>query len=208
MGFKMKLSIVLLFVILATSGCNWPGTAQDSSIPDSDRPNASLTPSPVSCQASVIEQSFEHGFMFWLGRTQDERCKAEHTFEQGSGVIWVAIANTNKNHGDWIIVPDEWDPAFHPESDPTLVAPEGLYQPVRGFGYAWRALPTASREALGWATGGELPFNTNYQYLPGGFYDLSGDFVIRPGKHKFQGLAGDMFVFDELSQTVTYASPN
>jgi hypothetical protein len=42
-----------------------------------------------------------------------------------------------------------------PEDDPSLVPPEGLYQPVRGFGVAWRdeqATPGFRvRDRLGWA---------------------------------------------------------
>ena len=46
-----------------------------------------------------------------------------------------------------------------PESDPALVPPAGLYQPIRGFGLVWRATPQV-RERLGWATAPEAGFQT------------------------------------------------
>ncbi len=35
---------------------------------------------------------------------------------------------------------DTWTPD-EPESDPAVVPPEGLYQPIRGFGKVWRENP-------------------------------------------------------------------
>lgn len=39
-----------------------------------------------------------------------------------------------------------------PESDPTIVPPAGLYQPIRGFGKLWWTNASV-RDRLGWATG-------------------------------------------------------
>jgi hypothetical protein len=39
-----------------------------------------------------------------------------------------------------------------PETDPSIVAPEGMIQPSGIFGQAWRTYPGV-RDALGWATG-------------------------------------------------------
>jgi hypothetical protein len=49
---------------------------------------------------------------------------------------------------------DEWDEG-QPESDPSIVPPAGLYQPVRGFGLVWREEPGV-RDRLGWAVNEEL----------------------------------------------------
>jgi hypothetical protein len=53
---------------------------------------------------------------------------------------------------------DQWDSSM-PESDPSIVPPNGLYQPVRGFGLIWQGL----KDTLGWATGPEVSFQVVYQ---------------------------------------------
>ena len=56
-------------------------------------------------------------------------------------------------------------PDGQPDSDPSLVPPEGLYQPVRGFGLVWRGLTPLGdlRGALGWATEPEREYTFKYQ---------------------------------------------
>ena len=62
---------------------------------------------------------------------------------------------------------DSWTPDM-PDSDPALVPPNELYQPVRNLGWVWRAgtdlrhFP-APREYLGWATAPESAVMTDYQ---------------------------------------------
>ena len=68
--------------------------------------------------------------------------------------------------GQWL----QWNPtndrwhAGDPESDPTLVPPEGFYQPVRGFGLFWRKanfVPSGTaRDRLGWAVAPEYAVGT------------------------------------------------
>ena len=56
---------------------------------------------------------------------------------------------------------DFWAPG-EPESDPALVPPAGLYQPVRGFGKLWRDNESV-RERLGWALAPEQGFESAWQ---------------------------------------------
>lgn len=62
---------------------------------------------------------------------------------------------------------DSWTPDMS-ESDPSLVPPDGLFQPVRNLGWVWRAgtdlrhFPPP-RESLGWATAPESQVMTDYQ---------------------------------------------
>jgi len=56
---------------------------------------------------------------------------------------------------------DVWTDA-EPESDPAMVPPAGLFQPVRGFGKIWRENPSV-RDRLGWATAPEQGFDTQLQ---------------------------------------------
>jgi hypothetical protein len=56
---------------------------------------------------------------------------------------------------------DKWDEG-QPESDPSIVPPAGLYQPVRGFGLVWREEPGV-RDRLGWAVDEEQGYPTAIQ---------------------------------------------
>ena len=159
-------------------------------------------PTPFVCEASVVEQSFENGFMFWVGRSTEEKCKTEHSFAPGSGEIWVVIFDKSGEHGEWLIFVDDWNEQSEPATDPTLTPPANTSQPVRGFGKVWRErLNDQQRDELGWATGIELPFATEYRYEGSGFINTEGQFVARPGRHIIRGLSGDIFSFDETSQT-------
>jgi hypothetical protein len=167
-----------------------------------------VAPTPYVCQASVVEQPFEHGFMFWVGRSTDEKCRLEHSFTPGSGEIWVAIFDADKKGGKWLVFEDDWVEAKEPEMNPSLTPPAERIQPVRGFGKVWRDRLTADqRQQLGWGTGIELPFASEYRYEGSGFVNNQGKFVPRPGKHVIRGLAGDLFTFDETTETFEYTPP-
>jgi hypothetical protein len=106
-----------------------------------------FSPAPQRCPlepavtTAAAEQVFENGRMIWL----------EHL-----GVIYVLYPN-----GEFRGYYDEWSPG-DPESDPQIIPPEGLYQPVRGFGNVWREQP-GMRERLGWAIAPEQGFETIVQ---------------------------------------------
>ena len=104
---------------------------------------------PPECPASppnataMQAQTFERGLMLWT---------------QHNDFIYALY--DDGGHPRW----DAWANAWFPgqlESDPNLVPPAGLYQPVRGFGLAWRTgyvSPTqVARDRLGWATAPEAP---------------------------------------------------
>jgi hypothetical protein len=99
---------------------------------------------PLASQAA--EQHFERGTMVWI----EER-----------GVIYVLYGD-NVHSPKWEGFTDEWDES-QPESDPRLTPPDGLYQPVRGFGLVWRQNPRV-RERLGWAIDQEMGFETILQH--------------------------------------------
>jgi hypothetical protein len=81
-------------------------------------------------------QRFEHGTMIWVNRP---------TWE---GTQWVYVLFEDGTYQRFLDTFQEGDP----ESDPTIVPPAGLYQPIRGFGKVWREGTGAQvRERLGWA---------------------------------------------------------
>jgi hypothetical protein len=79
----------------------------------------------------------------------------------------------------WSSKDDLWREGDLP-TDPNIKAPDGLYQPQRGFGIVWRE-ETGVRDALGWGTGQEAGFEATIQRFAGGlvwFNPDENDFFI------------------------------
>ena len=86
-------------------------------------------------QLAMAEQPFEHGSMFWVSSGQIFGL-ASQVVDGQNNVFWQAA--------------DTWQEGM-PADDPQMTVPEGLIQPIRGFGLAWRSNLTL-RSALGYAT--------------------------------------------------------
>lgn len=96
---------------------------------------------------AAAEQEFEHGRMLWLQNAP---------YPNPIVVLY--------EDGTWQTFADTWQPG-EPENDPAIVPPNGLYQPVRGFGEVWRNRPGV-RERLGWAVREEQGFESVWQADP------------------------------------------
>jgi hypothetical protein len=102
-------------------------------------------PAPETCPATLpryspqAEQVFERGRMVWSA--VDDRIYV--MFDDGRSPGWSQYPD-NFIEGD-------------PDRDGTLTPPEGLEQPVRGFGLVWREMPQV-RERLGWAVSAEVGY--------------------------------------------------
>ena len=98
---------------------------------------ASCPQSPAITGAAAI-QHFEHGFMIWL---------------QPRDSIFVLYAD-DQFSPKWDWRQDNYVDG-QPESDPSLVPPTGMFQPIRGFGLVWRdeqaTIGFRVRDRLGWA---------------------------------------------------------
>jgi hypothetical protein len=115
----------------------------------------------------MVAQTFERGYMFYLERFDEIWVLVD----SGSRRYWRAYADTF-NEGDQ-------------EFDPNISAPGGLQQPRRGFGSVWRNQDNV-RDALGWATGPEVPIDAaRYEYDP------------NTGTHVLFGLSGERFELDD-----------
>ncbi len=148
-------------------------------------PQVSAAPTVTVRQIYVAEQPFQRGRMFWLEPT---------------GQIWVMI-ETAPGVGLWQVYEDRFREGDL-EFDAALVAPEGLLQPIRGFGLVWRTGENV-RQEIGWATDIEVGFVSNYEYHPGEG-STPANFV--PGYHFMQNQYGDWYRFNEINgtwQTVT-----
>jgi LysM repeat protein len=101
-------------------------------------------------ETSATFQTFENGFMIWLGNT---------------GEIWVyrKLITSVKSRNDLTV---------HPVSEygrlpsNSSVPPAGLVQPMFGFGKVWSNLSTY-RTTLGWATQSETSYSLNYAIMNG-----------------------------------------
>jgi hypothetical protein len=89
----------------------------------------------------IAYQPFERGEMFWR---QDTRAiyvlSQDGTWATGT---WAT--------GTWATYEDTWYEG-QPDADPALVPPQGLSQPVHGFGKVWREQLGGASAAIGWAT--------------------------------------------------------
>lgn len=112
-------------------------------------------PAPEACplygpsETWAAEQPFENGRMVWL-----EEVRGETFVTQRQILVFY-------NDGKYEQYQDTWMDG-QPESDPSIVPPSGLHQPIRGFGKLWRETPDVQNK-LGWATEPELGFDSLWQ---------------------------------------------
>ena len=99
---------------------------------------------------TLVGQTFERGQMFWRDTKE----------------IYALPANNR-----YVKFIDTWTEGM-PESDPAFSAPQGVSQPIRGFGLAWRS-NEGVRNALGWAITSETAFLSYWQEFQGGFMFLA-----------------------------------
>jgi hypothetical protein len=100
-------------------------------------------------QIALAFQPFEHGLMLWRGSDR-------------------SIFILSQQGDQWWRLDDTFRDGQDSESDPGLIPPEGLLQPVRGFGKVWRQNGFV-REALGWATSPETEYVATWQDFEDGW---------------------------------------
>lgn len=108
----------------------------------------------------LVYQPFERGHMFWRD-TGEIYALSEQSIRQGSATDTF-----------WRMA-DTWQEG-QPESDPGFSPPDGLRQPIRGFGNAWRS-NEGLRNALGWAVDGERWFDSFWQDFEHGWMMVGPD---------------------------------
>jgi hypothetical protein len=109
-----------------------------------------FAPAPDVCASELLasnaaEQRFQHGLMLWVEARR----------------LIIVLHDDAPRTPRWEMFLDKWVEG-QAESDPAIVPPAGLYQPVRGFGLVWRQQPGV-RERLGWAVDQEAGFHTLWQ---------------------------------------------
>ncbi len=145
-------------------------------------PKCPSLPEPTEIKTQAAAQHFEHGQMFWL-QERDE--------------IWILIASPLGDQFYWRVLPNLWSEG-QPESDPKLQPPAGRFQPVRGFGHAWRlggGSPGPQRTDLGWALDEEIGFDTTLIYYPQGFYSPDCTWMPKSGIYELTDEQGVVYQF-------------
>jgi hypothetical protein len=103
---------------------------------------------PIRGNAAI--EHFQHGFMIWL---------------QPHDSIYILYGD-DQFSPKWDLRQDNFVDG-QPESDPSLVPPKGMFQPIRGFGLVWRdentILGWRVRDRLGWALDEERAFQGTLQ---------------------------------------------
>ena len=151
---------------------------QPTAPPATPRPD--IFPTDTVADVQLAEQVFEHGRMFWIRHTRQ---------------IWVMVNVPPDNPGgDWFCYNDTYQEG-EPEIDESLVPPEGLFQPRRGFGKLWRTHPEL-QEGLGWAITPEFELTSQYTYIAGG-YVQDGQYFPGPGEHRLTTLYDESISFFE-----------
>lgn len=144
---------------------------------------------------SIAWQPFEHGFMVYAQAKQQENGGIDAPFfprsyswphEGPPAFIAVFVDGNGLSPSQYHYVDVDLWREGDPESDPALTPPEGLYQPVRGFGKIWRE-GFELQERLGWATSPEMTDSLTYQPTDGPafissnvvYYKMPQDYVAR-----------------------------
>lgn len=111
-----------------------------------DSPQPGLSPCQPARTSAAAQQRFEGGWMLWIDETD---------------TIYVFYDSDEYGNQSWQQFPDTFDD----EADiaaTDVTPPEGLQEPLRGFGKVWRGNERV-RELLGWATEREQGFTSTYQ---------------------------------------------
>lgn len=156
-------------------------------------PECPPLPSPTETKTQAAVQHFEHGLMFWL---------------QDRNEIWTLITSPLEGQFYWRVLPNVWSEG-QPESDPNLSPPADRFQPVRGFGVAWRlggGSHGPQRDDLGWAIDHELGFDTTLIYYPQGFYTPDCTWMPKSGIYELRDARGIVYQFveaEDIAKIVT-----
>lgn len=106
----------------------------------------------------MATQRFERGAMVWVQGVHG-----------GSGGIYVLYNDSTRNTLVWELYADTWREGMPTSGGQT--PPQGLYEPIRGFGKLWRENAHV-RDTLGWAIEPERATSGAQQYFRGGAWAI------------------------------------
>ncbi|MCU0481353.1 MAG: hypothetical protein MUE54_09085 [Anaerolineae bacterium] len=187
--FVLVMSSLMILLIAALAALVAPSFARLPQAPlyQDAVPTLDPFPRPNSFDIIVAEQVFEGGRMFYL---------------QPVDRIWVLVNDADaRESGTWMVYENGWIEGM-PETDPTIVVPDGYVQPKRGFGVVWRENEDL-RDQLGFALDPEIGFESHYTFTEGTIRVVDDVAVLNPGVHTLVSYYGAIFTFDEPTMTWT-----
>jgi hypothetical protein len=131
-------------------------------------------------------QPFEHGAMIWMEDTD-----------------WIYALNYagggDPSQGDWATGGEgwRWDQASFPNGH-GLTPPEGLVEPIRGFGFVWFDKFGGPTSQLGWGTAEEKGFCARVQRFDKGLLIQSTPMACGSGQFNWASTSGFTPVFIAL----------
>jgi hypothetical protein len=187
---RMRSRIIVLLVLLLTLAITGQVllAAPADDLQKEQRPTPTLDPFPRPDEYEIIvaEQVFENGRMFYLDPNKR---------------IWVLFNDEDGMSGTWQVFENAWEEG-EPEMDESVRAPDGMHQPIRGFGKLWRQNEDV-RLRLGWALDPEIGHRTTYSFTPSEATDEEAEDAAVPGVHTLKSWYGHQFTFNEADMTWT-----
>ena len=187
MRLRAALFLIGLLVALTGSQILFAASPQVTVLQQDPIPTVNPFPRPTDFDLIVAEQVFEFGRMFYL---------------RPAGRIWVMIYDDpeDRTEGTWQAYVDEWSEDM-PAWDDSIRPPDGLHQPIRGFGLIWRENEDI-REELGWALDPEFGHLTHYIFVEGETtVDEDDNIITEPGIHALESGYGGLYIFYEAEGT-------
>jgi uncharacterized protein with LGFP repeats len=106
---------------------------------------------------------------------------------------WIYLLNhaggTDSNRGDWVTGGDSWR-WDNITSAPELTPPEGLVEPIRGFGFVWYEMLGGQNGPLGWGTAEEKGFCARVQRFDKGTLVQSTPMACGAGQFNWASTSG------------------
>ncbi|HRF96872.1 MAG TPA: hypothetical protein PLZ51_16805 [Aggregatilineales bacterium] len=187
--FVLAVASMIILFVAALAALVAPSFARLPQAPYSQDATPTLDPfpRPNSFDIVVAEQVFEGGRMFYL---------------QPVDRIWVLFYDgESRDTGTWAVYENVWTEGM-PETDTTIIPPDGYIQPKRGFGVLWRE-DEDLRAKLGFALDPEIGFESHYTFTEGAVSVVDGVVTVEAGVHTLTSYYGAIFTFDEPSMSWT-----
>jgi hypothetical protein len=171
---RMPAEFLDQFPLEAPTATTAPPEPTATQLPPPATEEPPLTPSPTACPVAFDEvflPLLKAADRATLGCPRAEAVlvsAASQSFEQGQ-MLWRGdrkVIYVLEQDGLWSFFGDIWQDGDDP-FDPSIIVPEGLFQPVRGFGQVWREQP-GLRASLGFALAEERGFSSPIQTLDNG----------------------------------------
>ncbi|MEW5957442.1 MAG: serine/threonine-protein kinase [Chloroflexota bacterium] len=133
-------------------------------------PTATPCPNPIAPNLSALFTAGDLDELLGCPQAAAETATAAWQPFQSGQMLWrrdLRLIYVLRPDNSWRSYDDLWREGDLP-FDSNIQAPDGLHQPVQGFGVVWRDETTGIRDLLGWGTAQEAGFEALIQRFGGG----------------------------------------